>query len=121
MPIHGLLRKSQLAPAHNLDIKDGPSADKSFSFDPRRHLQAQMDMQSPEQAKNGRTTFSAFGAGAYTCLGVHLAWMEMRLAFAYFLRECPGATLGPTADKDMQMVNYFVITPKGKKCEISMR
>jgi len=47
--------------------------------------------------------------------------MELRLAFAYFLRECPGAVLGPTAERDMQMENYFVITPKGKKCEILLR
>jgi cytochrome P450 len=79
------------------------------------------DEADPEKAKNARATFCGFGAGAYTCLGQHLAWMEMRLAAAYFLRDCRGAVLGSSADKDMEMENYFVITPKGKKCEISLR
>ena len=50
-----------------------------------------------------------------------MAWMELRLAAAYFFRMCKGAELGPTANEDMQLENYFVITPKGKKCEISLR
>lgn len=51
----------------------------------------------------------------------HMAWMELRLAAAYFFKMCKGAELGPTANEDMQLENYFVITPKGKKCEISLR
>lgn len=73
-----------------------------------------------EQANRAKTTFYAWGAGAYSCLGQHLAWMEMRFAAVYFFKYCKGARLGPTADKDMEIENYFIITPKGKKCEVML-
>lgn len=50
-----------------------------------------------------------------------MAWMELRLASAYFLRTCRGAELGRTANEDMQLENYFVITPKGKRLEVTLR
>lgn len=56
----------------------------------------------------------------FQCLGQHLTWMELRLAAAYFLRDCKGAVLGSTAEKDMELENYFVITPKGKRCEVML-
>ena len=80
-----------------------------------------MATQPPEQLKDARTTFSAWGGGAYTCLGQHMAMMELRLAAAFFFQRCRGAELGPTADADMDPVNYFVIRPSGKKCEVIMK
>lgn len=56
-----------------------------------------------------KSTFCAFGAGAYTCLGIHIAYMEMRYAAALFFRECKGARLADTTtDESMEMENYFV-------------
>ncbi|KAI7338186.1 cytochrome P450 monooxygenase-like protein [Hortaea werneckii] len=101
--------------------RDPASWGNPHEFLPERHLQASVEKRPAEELKNGRTTSCAFGAGAYTCLGQHMAWMELRLAAAYFFRMCKGAELGPTANEDMQLENYFVITPKGKKCEISLR
>jgi cytochrome P450 len=69
-----------------------------------------------------KAAFCAFGAGAYTCLGIHIAYMEMRYAVALFLRECKGAKLAPsTTDESMEMENYFVITPKSHTCEITLK
>jgi cytochrome P450 len=68
-----------------------------------------------------KTAFCAFGAGAYTCLGIHIAYMEMRYAAAFFFRDCQGAKLAAsTTDQSMEMENYFVITPKSHKCEITL-
>lgn len=66
-----------------------------------------------------RDVYLPFGGGTRICIGIHLAKMELRLAAAKFFRECPGARLAPsTTDECMEMVNFFLISPKGRKCEI---
>lgn len=63
--------------------------------------------------------FSPFGAGARTCLGIHLAYMELRLAAAEFFRECRGVKLGEDITwETMKPENYFLIAPSGHRCEI---
>jgi len=87
-----------------------------YIFKPERWLK---EAEMPAAAK---TAFCAFGAGAYTCLGIHLAYMEMRYAAALFFRECKGARLAPsTTEESMEMENYFVITPKSHRCEITLK
>jgi cytochrome P450 len=62
-------------------------------------------------SKAAKDVFCAFGAGAYTCLGIHIAYMEMRYAAVLFFRECRGAKLASTTtEESMEMENYFVIT-----------
>ncbi|KAE8149921.1 cytochrome P450 [Aspergillus avenaceus] len=66
-----------------------------------------------------KRSFSPFGSGARICLGLHLAWMELRLATAEFFRRCKGARLAPSATWDnMKPVNHFLISPRGQQCEI---
>lgn len=79
------------------------------SFDPTRHLR-------PLHSDAARTN-SAFGAGAYTCLGMHLAYMELRYCTAMLFRQCKGIKLADEmgALDDGALENYFVITPKDKK------
>lgn len=63
--------------------------------------------------------FSPFGAGARTCLGIHLAYMELRLAATEFFRECRGVKLaGDITWETMKPENYFLIAPSGHRCEI---
>lgn len=50
---------------------------------------------------------------------MHLAYMELRLASAEFFRQCKGAKLGPgTTEASMELENYFLVAPRGHKCDI---
>ncbi|KAJ8063434.1 hypothetical protein OCU04_008653 [Sclerotinia nivalis] len=84
------------------------------SFQPQRWLDS--------KSNNAKAAYHPFGAGTRTCLGIHLARMEMRLALALFFRECKGARIALSQDEEgMAIKNYFLIEPKGKKCMITMR
>jgi cytochrome P450 len=88
---------------------------KSPRFAPARWFEGK------EQSAGARSTFCAFGAGAYSCLGINLAWMELRYATAFLFRECRGLRISPfMAVNCMDLENYFVIVPKGHKCEVTL-
>ncbi|KAK4156089.1 cytochrome P450 [Chaetomidium leptoderma] len=56
---------------------------------------------------------------AVTCIGVHLARMELRLAAAKFFRAFPEANISGLegmSDEDMEPTMYFLLSPKGKRC-----
>ena len=62
-----------------------------------------------------------FGIGSRSCIGLHLAKMEMRLAMAVFFRECRGARIGNSmTDKMMDQMLQFFIYPRGGKCDITL-
>ncbi|KAI0480052.1 cytochrome P450 [Xylariaceae sp. FL0804] len=85
-----------------------------LEFDPERFLE-------PPTAKQ-KMAFHPFGAGSRICLGMHLAYMELRLAAALFFRECAGARLSDDMDDSvMEMENAFLISPKGHRCNITLR
>lgn len=71
----------------------------------------------PSEAK---AVYAPFGAGARTCMGIHAGLMEVRLAAAYFFRECSkGATLAPdTTPESMAFLNYFATFPISHRCNI---
>ncbi|KAF9880089.1 cytochrome P450 3A17 [Colletotrichum karsti] len=102
------------SPAYTLhrDSRIFPDPEK---FDPDRYLD------SSKVALQQRQAMIALGAGARVCLGQHLAMMELRLATAVFFRHCRGATLSDKMPADsMDMVDYVLLTPKRKRCDITL-
>lgn len=91
--------------------RDATLYSNPLEFNPGRFLEDPNG--STSNSKAAKATNSAFGAGAYTCLGIHLAWMEMRYGLAMFLRQCKGATLaeGMSPLSPSELVNYFVSDP----------
>ncbi|KAH7124048.1 cytochrome P450 [Dendryphion nanum] len=92
-----------------------------LTFDPNRWIptkEAAAEALSPD----AKTAFHPFGAGARSCVGIHLARMELRYAVAFFFRECKGIKLCPSVTPEsMEFENFFLIAPKGHKCEITLK
>ncbi|KAH7371599.1 cytochrome P450 [Cadophora sp. MPI-SDFR-AT-0126] len=77
------------------------------SFMPERFLDSQ------GQYASTKALFVPFGAGSRTCLGIHLAKMELRHGAAEFFRECAGARMANSMEADdMKILNFFLISPK---------
>ncbi|KAI7778726.1 hypothetical protein LA080_001873 [Diaporthe eres] len=66
-----------------------------------------------------KAAFMPYGGGTRICIGLHLAYMELRLATALFFRECKGARLSAKTTEDvMAMAETFLIAPKGHFCNV---
>ncbi|GIZ42214.1 hypothetical protein CKM354_000549000 [Cercospora kikuchii] len=93
-----------------------------LKFDPTRFL----DVKLPSMAEGTLTpvqkkVYVPFGGGTRMCLGMNLAYMELRLGLALFFRECRGARLSKTmSPEDMTPDYFFVSSPKGRKCLITL-
>ncbi len=77
-------------------------------FDPDRFFQRDL---TPEQ----KYAFTPFGGGTRVCLGIHLAYMELRHGITEFVRQCRHLELSRlTTAESMEMENFFLIAPKGR-------
>ncbi|KAF2165317.1 hypothetical protein M409DRAFT_67187 [Zasmidium cellare ATCC 36951] len=84
-----------------------------LEFNPRRWLGDEAAVASMKAALSG------FGSGARSCLGIHLAYTELRLAAAEFFRRCQGSRLAESATPEsMEFENFFLIAPRSDRCEI---
>ncbi|KAK9855884.1 hypothetical protein MYU51_001537 [Penicillium brevicompactum] len=90
--------------------RDGSVWEDPGKFAPERWL---------DKKQNPRAIFAPFGSGSRTCIGLHMAQMELRFATALLFRECAGINLAPsTTPESMEIEQYSLIAPKGRKCEI---
>ncbi|ORY14583.1 cytochrome P450 monooxygenase-like protein [Clohesyomyces aquaticus] len=75
----------------------------------------------PAQSPDAKLAFHPFGAGARSCVGIHLARMELRYAVAFFFRECKRMRLCESVtEESMEFENFFLIAPKGHRCEVTL-
>lgn len=85
------------------------------SFDSNRF------MDKSKLSAQQKAAYMPFGGGSRVCLGIHLAYMELRLATALFFRHCRGAKLSDRMeDQMMEMDNRFLIAPKGHCCYVML-
>jgi cytochrome P450 len=69
-----------------------------------------------------KSAFMPFRGGSRVCIGIHLAWMELRLGAALFFQQCRDAHLaGSMRDEIMEMDNRFLISPKGHCCYVTLK
>lgn len=86
-----------------------------LEFKPSRWLSDSKDKIS----ETARAFFIPFGAGSRACLGIHIAYMELRLGAAEFFRQCARSRLAPsTTPESMALENFFLIAPKAHRCDI---
>lgn len=93
-----------------------------LKFDPTRFL----DVKLPSMAEGNLTpaqkkVYVPFGGGTRMCLGINLAYLELRLGLALFFRECKGARLSTTMSPgDMIPDHFFVSSPRGRRCLVTL-
>ncbi|KAK4095852.1 cytochrome P450 [Parathielavia hyrcaniae] len=89
---------------------------KPLEFDGHRFIKPELISRVQKAALH------PFGAGSRICLGMHLAYLEMRLAVALFFRECRGITLSDAmTDEMMELEDRFIIGPKGHCMKVTLR
>lgn len=88
----------------------------SDSFDPARFLKQESTSRVPSPPASA---MQPFGSGSRVCLGIHLAYMELRVALAQFIRECKTVELSPDmTDAVMEAENFFLIAPREHRCDV---
>ncbi|CAG9980940.1 unnamed protein product [Clonostachys byssicola] len=81
-------------------------------FNPERWETVTPDMKSH---------FMPFGRAGRICIGMHLAYMELRHGAAKFFLEFPNATISSKegmSDEEMTPEIFFLLGPKGHRCLI---
>ncbi|KAK7191545.1 cytochrome P450 [Paraphaeosphaeria sporulosa] len=93
-----------------------------LTFNPYRWIPTKEGGTAEALTPEAKLAFHPFGVGARSCVGIHLAKMELRYATAMFFRECKGIKLGARTTPDtMEFENFFLVTPKSHRCEITLR
>ncbi|USW51896.1 Putative cytochrome P450 [Septoria linicola] len=110
------LPQDSIVSTHAYSIHRDPSLfPDPLAFRPERRLANSIERVSDA----AKAMFTPFGAGSRTCLGLHIAYMDLRLAAVEFFRRCPGSRVAPsTSNASMEFENFFLIAPKAHCCEI---
>jgi cytochrome P450 len=91
-------------------------------FHPHRRFDGHRFINPALMNPTQKTAFHPFGAGSRICLGIHLAYVEMRLATALFFRTCRGARISDSmTDEMMKEDNRFLIAPKGHCMKVTLQ
>ncbi|KAL4964293.1 cytochrome P450 [Aspergillus stella-maris] len=92
--------------------RDGSVWAEPDKFHPERWL---------DESQHAKAIFAPFGGGSRTCIGLHVAQMELRFATALLFRQCACIKLAPsTTPESMEIAQYSLIAPRGRKCEVML-
>lgn len=90
-----------------------PEPDK---FNPQRWI----DGKKAGNLELMREQITVFGKGARACLGRRLATMELMCTTAAVARRYKVEIGSPQTDDDMEMRDFTVLIPKGRKCVLRL-
>ncbi|EXJ68150.1 uncharacterized protein A1O5_08765 [Cladophialophora psammophila CBS 110553] len=65
-----------------------------------------------------RTMFMPFSAGSRACLGINLAWMELKVITATLLKAYKVQLASSTTDESMLFLDHFLALPKSGRCDL---
>ncbi|KAI0154723.1 cytochrome P450 [Xylariaceae sp. FL1272] len=71
--------------------------------------------------KSMKDSMLAFGGGSRVCIGMHLAYIELRMGLAHFFRSFPNSSVSTREgmnDDDMKQALHFVSSPQHHRCLI---
>ncbi|KAI1429097.1 cytochrome P450 [Xylaria sp. FL1777] len=71
--------------------------------------------------KGMKDSMMAFGGGSRACIGMHLAYIELRMGLAYFFRAFPKSRvsgLEGMSNNDMKQAMHFISSPHNHRCLI---
>jgi cytochrome P450 len=86
-------------------------------FNPQRWIDAAQE----NRLNVMREQMTVFGKGARACLGRKIAMMEIKCATAALARRYTVEIGSVTTDDDMEMMDFSVLIPKGKKCVLRLQ
>jgi cytochrome P450 len=88
------------------------------SFDPGRWIANGSIFQGTAEMREMLLTW---GKGSRLCLGQYMAMMELKILVSRLTERCLIQLEGESTHVDMEMLDYFVIQPKGSRCRLVFR
>lgn len=82
------------------------------SFQPDRWLDPKAV--TPEM----KTMMMPFSVGSRACLGISLAWMELKVITSALVRHYEVSLAPGTTDESMTFWDHFLAAPKSGKCDL---
>src|SRR5271170_3517470 len=82
------------------------------SFDPSRWIPKEKVTEAMNEA------FMPFSKGTRACLGINLAYMELKVTVATLIKSFSVRVGDDMKRDDMDMRDHFLIFPKGGKCNL---
>ncbi|KAJ9615988.1 hypothetical protein H2204_014203 [Knufia peltigerae] len=73
-----------------------------------------------DETEEMRRHFMPFGLGSRVCMGMHIAYIEMRLALAMLVRNFAVSLPEGHDPRDMECKDFWLVFPAAKKLEVTL-
>ncbi|KAL0768505.1 hypothetical protein CaCOL14_009480 [Colletotrichum acutatum] len=120
-PAYSLQRDPKVFPDPHQYVDLDHSSEKARANSRLSRFDVDRYLHTTKVSLQQRQSYLPLGTGARVCIGQYLAMMELRLATAVFFKSCRGAKLDPNMPADsMEMKDYVLLSPKKKRCNITL-